>query len=214
MRIFSGKNILKPVVYIAVIIVAVWLLLSGNILSGFKNLFKRQPVVIENTAAVITQIKDIAELNTIQMYAEVVADSSEINSVGMANTALKTLGFVGLPLRTHRKLVIIAKGTVKAGIDLQKLDSSRIFVQDDSIRVQLPAAKYLDIITNPSDFDIFVETGTWTTNEVNLVKMKAQSLLVHKADEQKILSQANTKAVNLVESFLKNIGYRKVYVFI
>ncbi|MDA3614178.1 DUF4230 domain-containing protein [Polluticaenibacter yanchengensis] len=214
MRIFSGKNILKPVVYIAVIIVAVWLLLSGNIFSGFKNLFKRQPVVIENTAAVITQIKDIAELNTIQMYAEVVADSSEINSVGMANTALKTLGFVGLPLRTHRKLVIIAKGTVKAGIDFQKLDSSRIFVQDDSIRVQLPAAKYLDIITNPSDFDIFVETGTWTTNEVNLVKMKAQNLLVHKADEQKIISQANTKAVNLVESFLKNIGYRKVYVFI
>lgn len=213
MRILPGKNIIKPFIYIAVIVIAIWVLFSGNIFQGFSNLFKRKPVVIENTAIVITQIKDIAELSTVQMYAEVVADSTVITRMGLANTALSTMG-MGIGLGTHRKLVIVAKGTVKAGIDLKLLDSSSIFIKEDSIRVQLPSAKYLDVITNPSDFDIFVETGSWSTNDVNLVKLKAQRLLINKANEQKIIAQANTKAVNIIESFLKNIGYNKVHIYI
>ena len=73
----------------------------------------------------------------------------------MANSALRRIGLIPLPIPEKRTLVLIVKGKVIAGIDLKTLTEKDLYVKDDSVSITLPAAKILEVITNPSDIETF-----------------------------------------------------------
>jgi hypothetical protein len=183
-----------------------------NIGESISNLFKKKPLIIDNTPLVITEVKNIAELQTVQLYAEIVTDSTIITDMGIANNALRSIGMVTLPINEQRKLVLIVKGKVIAGIDLKLLNNDKIFVHNDSVSITLPAASYLDIITNPSDIETFLEQGKWTGEEVQAVKNKARRELMQKAAAQQLLQQAAGQSATAIEQMLRLYGFAKVTI--
>lgn len=181
-------------------------------LPSLSNIFKAQPVVIDDTPILIKEINELAQLCTITTYNEVIADSVTV----VRKTPMETLlpdfsGFQGLPV-TAKRLVIIGKGTVVAGTDLKNIDAADIFTQGDSIFLRLPRSEILDAIMNPTDFEIFSEMGRWEPDAITAVKIKARDEMVRLALEQQILEKADNRSKQLLENFLFSIGYNRVEV--
>lgn len=199
-------------IFLIATVLIVLLLLNTKWLPSFKNMFKQQPVTIENTPILIKEINELAQLCTITAFDEVVADSVVIKIKTPIETLLPDLSAFGnLPI-TGKRIVIIGKGKLIAGVDLKKLNEQSIFVHGDSVSLLLPRAEILDVIMNPSDFETFSETGEWSSEAVTAVKVKARKKMIDKALQQGILNKANTRSIALLENFLRGFGFKKVTV--
>lgn len=175
-----------------------------------SNWFKAQAVRIDETPLIISEIKTIAELHTAKLYCEVVTDSVVISPPDAAYKALRdAIFFPTLPpsFATPKKLVLVAKGNIIAGMDLAQLSENDINVKKDSVWITLPSALIIDVITNPSDFEVFLEEGTWSSTEVVLVKQKAIRQMVAEAEKRQLIAQANTRATLLMKNFLLASGF-------
>lgn len=179
--------------------------------SSFKNLFKPKPVVVDDALLVVTEIKNIAQLMTVEAYNEVVIDSTRY-PFGVPPSVFNAIPGNPLGLLGSSQLVLIVRGKVIAGVDLKAFGQNNIRLKNDSLFVQLPSATVLDIITNPSDVETFMERGTWNEAAATTLKIKARNKLVQQALTQGILQQADGKARNIVYGFLKNLGYKTVTV--
>ncbi|TDH21240.1 DUF4230 domain-containing protein [Segetibacter sp. 3557_3] len=197
---------------ILAIFIGVWIIKRGFKLPSLRNPFAEQPVVIDQTPIVIKQVRSIAQLVTVTVLDEVVVDSVVVNkSSAFANVFNRVTAVPMLPI-TSRRLVLICKGKVLAGTELNLVNRRHVSIKNDSIFVQIPPAKILDLITNPSDFETFEETGSWTPDAVVQVKLKARKRLHERAIQRQILQRANTKAIQIVSTLLQNSGYRYVSV--
>jgi hypothetical protein len=130
----------------------------------------------------------------------------------MANDALRHAGLMSLPMLEADRLVLIVKGKVQAGINLKKLDSSAIFAKDDSVRIRLPKAEILNVITNPSDFETFIEKGVWSDEAVKTFKLTARGRLAAKALSLQLLPKADARARMVIEQLLRSMGFKKVLI--
>jgi hypothetical protein len=172
--------------------------------------FASQPVRIDETPIIISEIRQMALLQTAKLYCEVVTDSVVVSHTDMALQGLRdAIFFPSIPsgLSPSKKMVIIAKGRVIAGIDLSVVSDKDIRVNGDTVWLQLPNAEILDVISNPSDMDIFMESGQWSADETILVKQKAIRQMRTEADRRNLLRQANDRAVVLMKNFLNAAGY-------
>ena len=201
-------------IFLIIMVFVVLAVLNMKWLPSLKNIFRPQPVIIDNTPVLIKEINEMAQLCTITVFDEVVADSAVINMKSAVDMLLPDLsGFANLPV-TGKRIVIIGKGRVVAGVDLKKLNERSISVEGDSVSLTLPAAEIADVIMNPSDFEIFSETGEWSSEAVTAVKVKARNKMMERALERGILSKANTRSIVLLENFLRGLGFKKVRVYI
>ena len=108
-------------IFLIAAVLVVLLLLNMKWLPSFKNIFKPQPVTIDNTPILITEINELAQLCTITAFDEVVADSVVIKIKSPVETLIPDLSVFGnLPI-TGKRIVIIGKGKLIAGADLKKL---------------------------------------------------------------------------------------------
>jgi hypothetical protein len=190
----------------ALVIAILWVLDRTSIFPSVSTWFKPKPVLIDNTPLVIKEVRQIAELNTMQLYAELVVDSTEYTKPNPAITALRAIGLAPLPA-ISRQLVLIAKGRVKAGIDLKQIEA---VATGDSVSIRLPKATITEVITNPADFETFVENGYWTNTEVIAVKEKARRQLLGMAWRQNLPAKADARARQVLELFLRQSGFRVV----
>lgn len=167
---------------------------------SMSSLFKSQPVVIDETPVLVKQINDLAQLVTISFYDEIVMDSFKPKNLP---------SFPGLrPVPDH--IVLLAKGTVLAGIDLKKVDSGKVSVLKDSVNIELPPAVILNTIINPSNFEVFDEEGNWSSNEVLQIKQRMINKIRQRAMENNALSKADARAREVLERFLRGIGFKQV----
>jgi hypothetical protein len=202
------KRTLIILVSIALLLV---LLMRINILPSLGNIFYRQPLMIDNTKILIKEIRPLAQLTTVTAYDELVMDSVKYNPPGLADKLLHMA--TPIPINTnYDELVIIARGRVIAGTDLDKLTAADLFVEKDSASIVLPQATLLDVIINPSDFETFSEKGIWESEEVNFVKESARSVMQTRAIRQGILQKANLQAVIIMRNFLLAAGFKKISV--
>ncbi len=161
------------------------------------NIFSSKAVTIDNTPILIKEIRSLGQIITATFYDEVVVDSTVSHS------------FPQLPI-TDDHLVIIARGKVLAGIDLKLLTDSSISVTKDTVWMQLPQTKIIDVIINPADFETFEETGKWTPEAVTAVKIKARGKITDNAYNKNIIDKANSKAKAVLEDFLHAAGFKVV----
>ncbi|MEJ7626145.1 MAG: DUF4230 domain-containing protein [Ferruginibacter sp.] len=189
------RLIKKPLLLLLALILFIFLL---NRLNVFKGLFTSKSLLIDNTPLVIKEIKTIAELNTAALFQEVVVDSTAPAAVVFA---------------AKREIVLIIKGKVTAGIDLIKLEDKNVFVKDDSVYIQLPAAVIRDVIINPSGIETFYEFGKWSNEEITLLKISARNKLIAEAGRLNLLEKADSKARFVIEQFLKAAGFKKIVVW-
>lgn len=163
------------------------------------NLFSSRAVTIDETPIIIKEVRSLGEIITATLYDEVVVDSTVVHH------------FPQLPI-TDDHLVIIASGKVLAGIDLKLLTDSSINVIKDTVWMQLPPTKIIDVIINPADYETFEEKGNWSLEAVTAVKLKAKEKITANAFNKNIIVVANTKAKAVLEDFFHATGF-KVVVF-
>jgi hypothetical protein len=167
---------------------------------SFSNLFKEQPIVIDKTANVVEKINRLAELTTSTYYEE--------NVIVKKKTKESLFGNIF----GEDELVLIAKGKVRAGFDLSKLDKQDIVIDSISITLKLPEVKILDVITNPSDFETIEESGKWTHEEVINYKNEARAIIEMHALENGIFELAEKSGREQLTSFLKALGFKEVII--
>ncbi|MEO7264096.1 MAG: DUF4230 domain-containing protein [Ferruginibacter sp.] len=164
-----------------------------------KNIFSSKPVTIDETPILIKEIRSLGQLITASFYDEVVVDSTIKNYIGPIPTA-------------SSQLVIIARGKVLAGIDLKTLEDRAVTVRKDSVWMQLPPAKILDVIINPGDYETFEETGNWSPESVTSLKLNAKTIITARASNKNILDKANSKAKSVIEDFLHAAGFKIIHL--
>lgn len=203
------KTLQKHGVLVAAVLVVIFLFQKINWLPSFKNIFGSKPVVIEATPVIITEINTLAQLITITFTDEVVMDTAKIGN-GMPSLLPTSIGTILTP--GVDKLVMIGRGKVLAGTDLKNLQEKDINVTGDSIHVSIPHAIILQTIINPSDFETFSEKGNWDESALTALKIKIRNEITRRAIQQNILQKANTRSENIIETFLKNTGFKKVTI--
>ncbi len=203
------KFLQKYLVAGAVILLVIFLFQKINWLPDFKNIFKSKPVLIEETPVIITEINTLAQLITVTFTDEIVMDTAKIGN-GMPSLLPTNIGTMLVP--GLDRLIIIARGKVVVGTNLKGLREKDIQVTGDSIHIILPHAKILQTIMNPSDFETFDEKGDWNEAAVTALKIKIRNQINEHAIQQKVLQQADVRCKNIIETFLKNTGFKKVEI--
>ena len=208
----STARVLKLKIYAAVIGVVVVgvaiLFLWWNPLGwsfSLPKLFGAGGVKIENTANVIEKVKKISELVTTCYYEEYVllSKKNELKEVGLFKKSVDTL---------YNEIVITVKGTVRAGFDLSKIADDGIKVHGDTIDIKLPAPQILDIISNPSDYTIFEESGKWSHEEIVALQSQGKERTLNNALKHNLLLKANEAGKERVADLFRSFGFSVVNV--
>jgi hypothetical protein len=190
-------------------ILAIYLLNQAKILPDIREAFRSKPVMVENTPVLIKEIREMTQLISVTSYDEVVVDSAKSSSMDIVKALTGRTTPLSPPMD---RIVIVAKGSVQAGTNLKFLTDSNIYVEGDSVAIQLPQAEILEVIVNPSGFSTFTETGVWSPDAVNLVKSKAKKVMEQRAVAKNILAIAEQRARLLMDNFLRTAGFRKVTI--
>lgn len=198
------KRLFRYIVLILILVVGGWWLLQRTLnLPDIRNLFRPQPILVEETPLLVKNIRAIAQLMTIEFYDEVVVDSSRNGS------AIPIPPYV-MPGR--QSLVLVVKGRLLAGLDLSKLDSNHFSGTLDSVVIKLPQAEILEVEMNPSGVETFAEKGQWSQQAVVALAAKAKEQMLRNAASQGVLHRADEKAKEVVEQLMRNAGFNKVII--
>ena len=189
------------------VLLAVLVLLAALFLTRGDGRVKRS-LTIDDTPVIITKIRSLGELTTACYYDEMVLSRTKENA--FSSSALGSLA-EGLGKDVDDHLVLIAKGTVRAGLDLMDMTEEDIRFVGDTAWIRLPAPQYLDVIVNPSDFEVFAETGRWTHEEVTGLLETARTRLLMGADHYGLKSKAYAGAMDAVTELLAASGYTHIH---
>ena len=184
-----GKNDRKIIVKITPAAVLLVVILIAALFFLHGNSRRKHALTIDDTPVIVTKIRSLGELTTACYYDEIVLTGTKQN------------------LLSDDRLVIIAKGTVRAGIDLMEMTDDHLRFSGDTVFVRLPAPQYLGIIVNPSDFEVFAETGKWTHEQVTSLQNTARQRLLMGADHYGLKSKAYEGAMEAVTDLLVASGY-------
>lgn len=200
------RSYLRILAFIFVAMAALWVI---NRISGwpsFSGIFKSQPIRIAETPLQVQKIRELAELTTMVSIDEVVVDSTRPATPSIARILQNPLG------PQEDRLVLVCRGSVKAGVDLQKLSEQDLFREKDSVRITLPRAVITEVLVNPSGTETFIETGEWNTSAFSALVQKAGRKMSDRAVSEGIIGKADQRARLLVENLLRQSGFQKISV--
>lgn len=200
------KKIIVKITPTAVLLVV--LLLAGAFLLHWGVQQEKRPLTIDDTPVIVSKIRSLGELTTACYYDEMVLTQTKPNA--FSSTALGSLA-EGLGKDVDDHLVLIAKGTVRAGLDLMDMTEEDVRFVGDTAYIRLPAPQYLDVIVNPSDFEVFAETGKWTHEEITGLQETARTRLLMGADHYGLKSKAYAGAMDAVTELLAASGYTHIH---
>ena len=188
----------------AAVLLALFVLAAAIVLTRADRREKRG-LTIDDTPVIVTKIRSLGELTTACYYDEMVLSQSKQNA--FSSSALGSLARDGFGKDVDDHLVIIAKGTVRAGLDLLDMTDEDVRFMGDTAYIRLPAPRYLDVIVNPSDFEVFDESGKWTHEQVTGLQETARRRLLMGADHYGLKSKAYVGAMDAVTELLAASGY-------
>ena len=196
------KKIIVKITPAAVLLVVLLLVGAFLLHRGIRQ--EKRPLTIDDTPVIVTKIRSLGELTTACYYDEMVLSRTKENA--FSSSALGSLA-EGLGKDVDDHLVLIAKGTVRAGLDLMDMTEEDVRFVGDTAYIRLPAPQYLDVIVNPSDFEVFAETGKWTHEEITGLQETARTRLLMGADHYGLKSRAYAGAMDAVTELLAASGY-------
>jgi hypothetical protein len=200
------RSYLRILAFIFVAMAALWVI---NRISGWPSLsgiFKSQPIRIAETTLQVQKIRELAELTTMVSIDEVVVDSTRPAAPSLSRMLQNPLG------PQEDMLVLVCRGSVKAGVDLQKLSDLDLFREKDSVRITLPRAVVTEVVVNPSGTETFIESGDWNTSAFSALVQKAGMKMRDRAISEGIIGKADQRARLLVENLLRQSGIQKISV--
>ena len=206
----KAKIILVILVIIAILASAAYIAIEKGLLD-----FKSDNLKIDETANVVKEIKNISEFTSACFYEEIILQEKKTSNVVDNSIVNEIAGFFGKKegLITD-EIVIIANGKVRAGFNLKKMAEDDIHINGDTLTINLPEAEIFDVIVNPSDFDIYIEDGTWDEQKVAALKNKAVKKIQEDALSDGILVKASQSGVKRLSEMFKAFGFSVVKIMI
>ena len=156
---------------------------------------------IRDTQTLVTQVREMSSLVTACYYGEVVQTARKQRSVNAFGA--------NLPL-PEDEICIISRGKAKAGIDLSKLDDDALTLRGDTVLVRLPEPEIFEVILNPSDYEIFVEEGKWSHEEVVSIERRAKEVIRRDALSAGLPEKATESALRQLDRLLRAFGFKEV----
>jgi hypothetical protein len=167
--------------------------------SGFKLTRNEQLSV----SGLLTEIKQISQLNTVEMYFNEILDYSESLQIG---------DFV-IPF-TEKKFIFIIEAKVKSGVDLSMLTEDDVEIVDKKITLNLSRAeitskeilKYQAYDEKDGLFNRVSSEDTLKTLNEFLLRLENQAL------EKDILNIAEENARIALTGFLRLLGFEEIFI--
>ena len=184
------KYLLGAVAGVVVAVVVVWLLFFQ---SGLR-IDLSQPAVVQ-------RIQRLQRLETVVYSLEKIVAGTQDNAY-----LPKFLG--------GDRILLIVHGEVTAGIDLAKLDESKIAIKGRNIEIEMPAAEVFSTRIDNERTKVYSrETGLFTTPDPNLeseVRREAERQVRQSALESGILKTAADNARGTLSGLLEGLGFETV----
>lgn len=208
-RLTPGKEVIRLVKNLIILGVLGFL---GYLVWNFFAKKEEEPLKVEKTPMQIESIKSIAEIATVSYQDEIVVDSVEyfkgsfnvLKPKDWANAYNKVVN-----RNIKRRLTMIIGGEVRYGVDLTN-HAPQITQRNDTIWIQLPKIKAVDVILAPSKNEVFQEIGTWKDWERREMEYKAKKKLLKNAERFNLPQ----KAENNIKSLFKQIIPKEKVVFV
>ena len=179
--------------------------LTGGGIALHKYITKE--LTIDKTANVVEKIRKISEFTTACYYEEAVLQDDKVEA-GEQNRLMSLANIEADSV--YSEVVILAKGRVRAGYDLSKVAADQIKVGGDSISIVLPKPEIFDVIANPSDYEMYIEEGKWSHEEISTIQTNYREALKASSLESGILEKADKSGKERLELFLKALGFSYV----
>jgi hypothetical protein len=150
----------------------------------------------ENTATVVQQVQTLSDLVTVKYVLEKVVILEDAKWYG------------------ENRVLLLAHGVVKAGIDLQRLSTNDLVISDKVITLRLPPPQITDAYLDDQQTRVIDhDTGLLRVFDKDLeqtARANAVSDISRAARADGILDEADKRARLELELFLRQAGFEKV----
>ncbi len=158
------------------------------------------PTILPDPVTIIHEVRSLARLETIQYTVE---------KVITAEVGGGTFAWLN-----QDKLLLVAHGTVLAGVDLQKLEPEDLQVVNGVLKVQLPEPEvFIASLDNEKTYVFDRETSILRQSDPNLetlARKTAEQEIKNAAIEDGILEIARQNAENYLTRFFMALGFADV----
>jgi Protein of unknown function (DUF4230) len=158
---------------------------------------------VENTATIIRQVQTLSDLVTVKYVMQ------KIEFVDSPPG-----GTLGKFIQGDNKVMLLAQGIVKAGIDLKQITPDDVTVSDKDLTITLPKPQITDAYLDDAQTRVIERTtGFLRTLDKNLEQTTRQYAvddIRRAAQEGGILNDATERARTELRSFFQQAGFQTV----
>lgn len=203
LRLFKrdGSPLARYILRLAAFALLIFALFWGiDRLTPKKDLFgflKPKPIEIEETQNLVVSIRNIAELHSASFCGEYLVKNSKSRSGDKKDS-----------------IYIIVKSHIHAGFDLSQIQPCDITLRHDTLDIIVPPVRILDAIINPSDIEIFAETGSWSDAQIQQTVLMGRKDIQQIAIRHGLLTKAQESGLLLLENIFRTFGYDQVNITI
>lgn len=153
---------------------------------------------IGNTTTVIKQIQSLNELSTVRYTLEKVVILEDVRWYG------------------GNRVVLVASGVVKAGVDLGKMSENDIQISDHILTIKLPRAEVLDAYLKDRETQVLDRsTGLFREFDKDLeqeARKQAVGQMLVAAKKNGIIADAEERAALQLQIFFGKLGFKEVRI--
>jgi hypothetical protein len=198
---FSGLDYLSAMQQLKGLFLAVFVLIIfvGGILLGFtvRHWLKSGSGLHEgNTATVVEQVQTLSDLVTVKYVLEKVVILDDVKWYG------------------ESRVLLLAHGIVKAGIDLKRITPDDVTISGKTIRLRLPPPQIVDAYLDDKNSQVIDHaTGLLRAFDKDLeqtARANAVDDIRRAARKDGILDEAGKRARLELELFLRQAGFEQV----
>lgn len=162
-----------------------------------------EPETQINTSTVLESMKDLGELNTLEMYFHDIIEYTES----------KTFRDIVIPFST-KSFIFTVEARVKAGVNLNNIDPQLIIIDGQSITITMPEYEITSIE--------YLKYNPFSENDALFNKIRNDDFvkaldefkvnLTAKAQELGIVEQAEKNGRLLIHNILSNLGFTDITI--
>lgn len=173
---------------------------SSRISTQVSSILNPTPTILPDPVTIINQVRPLARLETIQYSVEKIITAEEGQEL-----VAELFG---------DRLLLVAHGTVIAGVDLSKLTAEDLEFRDGILSVRLPVAEVFSAsLDNDKTYVYDRDTGLLRKADRDLetlARQAAEAEILQAAIDDGILDQAAINAQVFLDRLLNDLGYSQV----
>lgn len=175
--------------------------MTGDLGTQVAQVLHPTPTIRPDPVTIVREVRSLARLETIQYTVE---------KVITAESGQGPFGFL-----FGDRLLLVAHGTVIAGVDLGQVGPEDVWLDDEGrVYLRLPEAElFVATLDNETTYVYDRETGLLSQGSVDLeseARRAAEEEIREAALEDGILEQARVNAENFLYRFLRSLEFRDV----